>query len=140
MEGRTHEDPLREVAALQYLSGKGHPNVLTCTEVRKLIKCTVCFYTLFSTSSTAALTTFTGMCKEWRRALLSCCCGLWRGKERKSTDSSDKYSMCNTNTYKLPSSAATAWNHAFTIRHQTLTSMIPYKLPVAVLATILTLW
>ncbi|CAM9900634.1 unnamed protein product [Scytosiphon promiscuus] len=29
-QGRTHEDPLREVAALQYLSG--HPNVLTCTE------------------------------------------------------------------------------------------------------------
>lgn len=34
MQGRTHEDPLREVAALQYLSGEGHPNVLTCTEVR----------------------------------------------------------------------------------------------------------
>ncbi len=33
MEGRTHEDPLREVAALQYLSSEGHPNVLTCTEV-----------------------------------------------------------------------------------------------------------
>eukprot|EP00903_Cladosiphon_okamuranus_P009712 g9237.t1 len=32
MQGRTHEDPLREVAALQYLSGEGHPNVLTCTE------------------------------------------------------------------------------------------------------------
>eukprot|EP00752_Nemacystus_decipiens_P001930 g1859.t1 len=32
MRGRTHEDPLREVAALQYLSGEGHPNVLTCTE------------------------------------------------------------------------------------------------------------
>lgn len=35
MEGRTHEDPLREVAALQYLSREGHPNILTCTEVRK---------------------------------------------------------------------------------------------------------
>eukprot|EP00752_Nemacystus_decipiens_P011255 g10003.t1 len=32
MEGRTHENPLKEVAALQYLSGQGHPNVLTCTE------------------------------------------------------------------------------------------------------------
>ncbi|CAM9555959.1 unnamed protein product [Scytosiphon promiscuus] len=30
MQGRTHEDPLREVAALQYLAE--HPNVLTCTE------------------------------------------------------------------------------------------------------------
>ncbi|CAM9235474.1 unnamed protein product, partial [Hapterophycus canaliculatus] len=30
MQGRTHEDPLREVAALQYLAG--HQNVLTCTE------------------------------------------------------------------------------------------------------------
>lgn len=33
MEGRTHEDPLREVAALQYLSREGHPNILACTEV-----------------------------------------------------------------------------------------------------------
>ena len=33
MQGQTHEDPLREVAALQYLSSEGHPNVLTCTEV-----------------------------------------------------------------------------------------------------------
>lgn len=32
MEGRTHENPLREVAALQYLSSNGHPNVLACTE------------------------------------------------------------------------------------------------------------
>lgn len=31
MQGRTHEDPLREVAALQCLPS--HPNVLTCTEV-----------------------------------------------------------------------------------------------------------
>ncbi|CAM9161112.1 unnamed protein product, partial [Hapterophycus canaliculatus] len=30
MQGKTHEDPLREVAALQYLPR--HPNVLTCTE------------------------------------------------------------------------------------------------------------
>ncbi|CAM9900645.1 unnamed protein product, partial [Scytosiphon promiscuus] len=30
MQGRTHEDPLREVAALQYLAE--HPNVLSCTE------------------------------------------------------------------------------------------------------------
>lgn len=37
MEGRTHEDPLREVAALQYLSRDGHPNILTCTEVRKYL-------------------------------------------------------------------------------------------------------
>ena len=34
MEGRSHENPLQEVAALQYLSGQGHPNVLNCTEVR----------------------------------------------------------------------------------------------------------
>lgn len=33
MQGRTHEDPLREVAALQYLSGEGHSNILTCIEV-----------------------------------------------------------------------------------------------------------
>lgn len=36
MQGRTHEDPLREVAALQYLSA--HPNVLTCTEVSQINK------------------------------------------------------------------------------------------------------
>ena len=30
---RTHEDPLREVSALQYLSCEWHPNVLECTEV-----------------------------------------------------------------------------------------------------------
>ncbi|CAM9478596.1 unnamed protein product [Ectocarpus fasciculatus] len=30
MQGRTHEDPLKEVAALQYLPK--HPNVLACTE------------------------------------------------------------------------------------------------------------
>lgn len=35
MRGRTHEDPLKEVAALQYLAGEGHPNVLSCTEVRR---------------------------------------------------------------------------------------------------------
>lgn len=34
MQGRTHEDPLREVAALQYLASERHPNVLTCIEVR----------------------------------------------------------------------------------------------------------
>lgn len=33
-QGRSHEDPLQEVAALQYLSQHGHPNVLQCTEVR----------------------------------------------------------------------------------------------------------
>lgn len=32
VQGRTYEDPLREVAALQFLSS--HPNVLPCTEVR----------------------------------------------------------------------------------------------------------
>lgn len=35
MRGRTHEDPLKEVAALQYLAGEEHPNVLTHTEVRR---------------------------------------------------------------------------------------------------------
>lgn len=34
MQGRTYEDPLREVAALQYLAE--HPNVLTCTEVGQI--------------------------------------------------------------------------------------------------------
>lgn len=41
MQGRTHEDPLREVAALQYLSSEADVNVLTCIEVRtKGISCT----------------------------------------------------------------------------------------------------
>lgn len=39
MEGRTHENPLQEVAALQYLSSQGHANVLTCTEVRIYHNC-----------------------------------------------------------------------------------------------------
>lgn len=34
MQGRSHEDPLREVAALQYLSRSGHCNVQQCVEVR----------------------------------------------------------------------------------------------------------
>lgn len=35
MQGRSHEDPLREVATLQYLSDAAHPNVLQCIEVRE---------------------------------------------------------------------------------------------------------
>lgn len=34
MQGRTHEDPFREVSALQFLSSEGHVNILECTEVR----------------------------------------------------------------------------------------------------------
>lgn len=46
MQGRTHEDPLREVATLQYLAAsEGHPNVLAYTEVGRR---TVSFTTILS--------------------------------------------------------------------------------------------
>lgn len=34
IQGRSHEDPLQETSALQYLSSEAHPNVLQCVEVR----------------------------------------------------------------------------------------------------------
>lgn len=45
MRGRSHEDPLQEVAALQYLSQQGHANVLQCTEVILAFKSTYVCYT-----------------------------------------------------------------------------------------------
>lgn len=36
MEGRANEDPVKEVAALQYVKANGpHPNVIEVSEVRK---------------------------------------------------------------------------------------------------------
>lgn len=68
MQGRTHEDPLREVATLQYFAGEEHPNVLTYTEVRRTIKA---FWALYRHHHTNCHASARLACLL---ADVSCCC------------------------------------------------------------------